>query len=62
MDLKRYIFDKGLTISQVARDLDITINYFGRIVRGQYKPSKRLARDISIYTQGAVSAEELLCQ
>lgn len=61
MDLRTYIQERKLNASQIARDIGVSIDYMGRLVRGQHKPSRRLARDISIYTQGEVSAEELLC-
>lgn len=60
MDLRTYIFMKRCTAAKIARELGVTDNHFRQIVRGEIKPSTRLAKDIAAYTGYAVTIDDLL--
>lgn len=58
--LKEYLFYKRKTVTDFAKELDVTRSYLNRIVLGKIKPSKLLAKEIERMTNGEVKAEELL--
>ena len=59
MKLRVFLVVHELEREKVAKDLDISYNYFNSIIRGIYQPSKKLARKISEYTKGEVTIDEL---
>jgi len=59
MDLREFIFLHGLTVTQVAKDLECNRSYFSQVLHGEVKAGKRLARDICRYTNGTVTEYEL---
>lgn len=60
MDLREYLFRNKMTVKKLSEELMVNSNYLGGIVRGEKKPSKRLARDIEIYTNHQVKADYIL--
>lgn len=60
MTLREYMYMRGLTIRAMADLLRSHPNYIGRVVRGEVKPSERLAYFAQTVTEGKVSAEKLL--
>ena len=59
MKLRVFLVVHELDREKVAKDLDISYNYFNSIVREVYTPSKKLARKIVEYTKGEVTYDEL---
>ncbi len=60
MNLKEYLFFEGKSITKFAEELVVEKGYMNKIVNQRVKPSKRLAKDIEIATQGKVTAKEIL--
>ena len=60
MNLKEYLFFERKSITNFAKELQLNRTYMNLIVNQKVKPSKRLAKDIEIATQGKVSAAEVL--
>jgi hypothetical protein len=60
MDLRRYLFEKKISIVDFSKTIECDRAYLSKIVNGKLKPSKRLAKDIEKATNGDVKAEELL--
>lgn len=58
--LKEYLFYKEKSITDFAKELMISRSYMNKIVLGQKKPSRLLAKEIERATNGEVTAEELL--
>jgi DNA-binding transcriptional regulator YdaS (Cro superfamily) len=59
MKLADYIYFKRIKLKDLARELEITPVYLRFIKNGRYKPSKKLALKIEIFTGGAVKMHEL---
>lgn len=60
MQLKEFFDTFGVAITKAARIIDCTPHHLMGISSGKIKPSRRLARDISLYTRGAVSVDEII--
>jgi DNA-binding XRE family transcriptional regulator len=60
MELGEFIRSSGLKIIHVADKVGASRNHMSCIIKKNRKPSWRLARDISEFTQGLVSIEEIL--
>lgn len=60
MNLKEYLFEKRMSITEFSKLVDHSRNYISQIVNGKYIPSKKLARAIERATHGAVTSDELL--
>lgn len=58
--LKEYLFYKGISITDFAKEVGASRNYISQISLGKLKPSKFLAKEIERLTNGEVTAEELL--
>lgn len=59
MDLRTYLFNRRMKISEFARKIDFSAVHLYRIVHGPIIPSKKLARIIERETGGQVTVEEL---
>ena len=60
MDLDEYLFRNRISQTDFAKELGVTRNHFGEIVRGRRTPSVKLAKKIEKLTKGEVSKEEAL--
>jgi len=60
VSLREFLFYQEKSITEFAKELEVSRNYLSQIALGHLKPSKRLARDIEQATDGKVKAEELL--
>lgn len=60
MKLDEFIKASGLKIVFVASKIGTTRTHLSNIIRKSKKPSWRLARDISEFTKGEVTIEEIL--
>ncbi len=60
MDLREYLFRNRLTVKGFSDKIDCSRNHLSSIIHGRFKPSKRLAKDIELATNGEVKAEDLL--
>jgi len=60
VSLREFLFYEEKSITEFAKELEVSRNYLSQIALGHLKPSKRLARDIEKFTNGKVKAEELL--
>lgn len=60
MKLKDFFDMYGITVSGAARKIEVSPHHLREIFYGRSKASKRLAKDISQYTQGLVSIEEIM--
>jgi transcriptional regulator with XRE-family HTH domain len=59
MELREYMFLNRLSVNQVAKDLECNRCYLSQILNGGVKAGKRLAKDISEYTEGKVTEWEV---
>lgn len=60
MDLREYLFRKRMTITAFSKQVNVTRRYLTEIVNGRSKPGPRLAKDITLATQGEVTIDELI--
>lgn len=60
MKLKEFIEKHGFTQRELARALSLHYRYLCGVVNGEYIPSRKLAKNIEIFTKGQVTATELL--
>lgn len=60
MELREFIRRSGMKIVHVADQVGSSRNHMSCIIKKNRKPSWRLAKDISDFTQGLVSIEEIL--
>ena len=60
MDLRIYLYTNRISITDFAKKLLVSRPYLSQICLGNLTPSRRLARDIELATQGKVSIDELL--
>lgn len=60
MLLNEYIRQNEITQQSMADKLKITISHFRMIMLGKSSPSRRLAIDIEIATEGAVTKSEAI--
>jgi transcriptional regulator with XRE-family HTH domain len=60
MDLKRYLFEKSLSVKKLAEQLGVSKSLIYHILNGLRMPSRALAAKIEELTEGMVSKEELL--
>jgi len=54
MNLKNYLFAKGITQSAFAERVGVTKYYMCRLINGKLKPGKLLAEKIENLTKGEV--------
>lgn len=59
MKLQEFLDMYGITVSGAAKRIEVTPQHLSLIIKGKVRPSKRLAKDISAYTRGAVALEEI---
>lgn len=60
MNLRDYLYHNRITVTNMAAELGYTRTHLSTIVNGKSKPSPRLARDIEKFTNGIVTAKQLL--
>lgn len=60
MDLRTYLFNHRLKVAAFGRMIDISAIHLHKIISGERKPSKKLAKVIERATNGDVTIEELL--
>ena len=60
MELDIWLCTNKMTITELARHLECDRHYLNQIVNKRLRPGKRLARDISLATQGQVTEKELM--
>lgn len=58
--LREYLFFKQKSITDFAKELNISRSYLNKIVLGQTYPSRLLAKEIERMTGGEVKIQELL--
>ena len=54
LNIKAYLANKGMTFKEFATALDVDDKYMSSIASGARIPSRRLARDIEIATEGVI--------
>ncbi len=59
MQLKEWMEENNISLTEMAERLEITRQHVHQIVRGKSRPSKYLARDIIKVTAGKVSYADL---
>jgi predicted transcriptional regulator len=59
MELKDYLYTRHIKYTEFAEQLGIDLSVFSRYINGKKKFSDRVARQIEIYTDGLIKAEEL---
>lgn len=57
---KAYLLLHGITITNLARDIEYTREFISDVVNGRRKPSKRTAKALSRYTHGYLTVDEIL--
>ena len=60
VDLDEYLFRKRISQTDFAKDLGISRNHLGEILRGRRTPSVKLAKKIEELTQGEVTREQAM--
>ncbi|WP_420420983.1 helix-turn-helix domain-containing protein [Simkania sp.] len=58
--MKEYLFKRNIPPKKFASDLRISVSYLYQLLRGERKPSLELAQKIEAYTEGEVTALQLL--
>ncbi|CCB88681.1 helix-turn-helix domain-containing protein [Simkania negevensis] len=58
--MKEYLFKRNIPPKKFASDLRISVSYLYQLLRGERKPSPELAQKIEAYTEGEVTALQLL--
>lgn len=58
--LRNYLKFNKIKTTEFAKAVDVKRPYLSRLLHGHKKPSKRLARDIEIATNGEIKATELI--
>jgi len=60
MDLDEYLFRKRISQTDFSRELGISRNHLGEILRRRRSPSVKLAKKIEGLTKGEVTKEEAM--
>ena len=60
VDLDEYLFRKRVSQTDFAKDLGISRNHLGEILRGRRTPSVKLAKKIEELTQREVPREQAM--
>lgn len=60
MDFREFLFKKGITQVQFAKQLGISRGHLNQILHKTKHPSRKLAKEIEAQTEGKVTAMELL--
>jgi Helix-turn-helix. len=60
VDLDEYLFRKRISQTDFAKDLRISRNHLGEILRGRRTPSVKLAKKIEELTQREVTREQAM--
>lgn len=53
-NLKAFLANKGMTVKEFANVVDVDFKYMSSIASGSRIPSRRLARDIELATDGVI--------
>lgn len=59
MDLRRYLFEKEMTIKAFATSIGRSTDHIRGICKGRLRPSRTLARYIETMTEGSVTLDDL---
>jgi hypothetical protein len=59
MQLREYLEKHDMSITQFAKMINFNENYLAAVMRGWYKPGKKLMRTIEIVTQGMVRQDDI---
>lgn len=54
MDLREYLFYNKKTVTNMAKEIDITRSYLSKIIHGRIAISKKIAKSIERATNGNV--------
>lgn len=60
MDLRRYLFEKRISVTKFSSALGCSRIHLSGIVNGHRKPSTQLANHIELLTNGEVTVQDLL--
>jgi DNA-binding transcriptional regulator YdaS (Cro superfamily) len=60
MDLRTYLFQKRISVTDFAKNLGCSRVHLNGIINGSRKPSLLLSKSIERATNGEVKAEELM--
>ncbi len=60
MNLDEYLFRKKISQTDFSKELGVSRNHFGEILRGRRTPSVKLAKKIEEFTNGEVTKEEAM--
>lgn len=55
MNIKHYLKEKGISVTQFCKDIGTSTAYLSLLARGKAIPGDRLARDIAKATDGVVT-------
>ncbi len=58
--MKEYLFRNNLTVKEFAFHLGISASYLYQLIKGERKPSLKLAQRIEEYTEGEVDLNQLI--
>ncbi len=60
MDLRTYLFRHRIKIAEFGRRINFSAIHLHKIISGERKPSKKLAKIIEQATNGEVTIQELM--
>jgi transcriptional regulator with XRE-family HTH domain len=60
MDLRTYLFQKRISVTEFSQTLGCSRIHLSEILNGRRKPSLLLAKSIERFTNGEVTASELV--
>lgn len=60
MDIRKYLFENRITITEFAKMLGYSIGHICAIKNGKLKPNVRLAKAIIQASNGQITMEELI--
>jgi len=59
MNLQDWLYTNKMSVTEFAKSLGVSRDWISRIINKGVKPGDRLARDISLATEGKVTEQEL---
>ena len=60
MWLRKWLFIKNKTVTQMAKDMKVSRSYLNLVSLKLRRPSKKMAAKIEAFTEGQVSSRELV--
>jgi len=58
MDLRKYLFENRISITEFARKVRYSRNYLNQVILGHQVPSKKLVEIVEEVTEGKVKMRE----